>query len=107
MSYLLTRPSRQAPFHLHHRARDFVAKTWLAAMMVYGRGCSSRASTVSATGCGSSSSGGVAVTTVSSDFCFVGFVARIGALEACHEGWFGGAGFTSATAEHFDCFCWR
>lgn len=104
MSYLLTRPSRQTTLHLHHRAGDFIANTRLAAMMVYGRGCSSRASAVSATGCSSSSSGSVAVTTVSSNFCLVGLVARVGALEARHEGWFCGAGCASATAEHFDCF---
>ena len=41
---------------------------------------------------------------VTSDFSLVGFVSRVGAFEACHEGWLCGAGCAGAVAEHFDVF---
>jgi hypothetical protein len=41
---------------------------------------------------------------VTSDFSLVGLVAGVGAFEACHEGWFCGAGCAGAVAEHFDVF---
>lgn len=69
-------------------------------MMVHGCRSSSRASAVSATGC---SRGSTAVA-VTSDFCLVGLVAGVGALESRHEGWFCGAGCASAAAEHVACY---
>jgi hypothetical protein len=102
--YLLTRPPRQTPLHPHHSARDLIANTRLAAMMmVHGCSCSSRASVVSPSTC---RGGGCAMTmpAVTSYLCLVGFVSRIGTLEACHEGWFCGAGCAGAAAEHFDVF---
>jgi hypothetical protein len=100
--YLLTRPPRQTPLQPHHRTRDLIANTRLAAMMMYRRSSSRRASVVSATSC-SSSSGGAAVT-VTSNLCLVGLVSGVGALEAGHEGWFCGAGCAGAAAEHFEVF---
>lgn len=43
------------------------------------------------------------MTVVLSDFGLVGFVSGVGPLEACHEGWFCGAGRAGAAAEHFVC----
>lgn len=100
-TYLLARPPRQTPLHSHHSAGDLIANTRLAAMMVYGRSCSSRASvSVSATrGRGGASGTAVAVLSYLS---LVGFVSGVGALEAGHEGWFGGAGCAGAATEHFE-----
>lgn len=98
--YLLARPPRQTPLHPHHSARNLIANTRLAAMMmVYRCSCSSRASVVSAAAC---RGGGCAMSAVMSYFGLVGFVSGVGALEACHEGWFCGASCAGAAAEHFD-----
>lgn len=100
--YLLARPPRQTPLHPHHSARNLIANTRLAAMMMVDRcSCSSRASIVSASAC-SPGSGTIAV--VMSYFGLVGFVSGVGTLEACHEGWFCGAGCAGAATEHFDVF---
>lgn len=69
-------------------------------MMVDGCSSSSRASIVSASAC---SADACAMTVVLSDFGLVGFVSGVGPLEACHEGWFCGAGRAGAAAEHFVC----